>query len=138
MNDDLRARCETADVCHREPQILVGIHRSVVDAHFVVQVRTGRASAEADVADGVAAVDVLPGGDGEAGKMAVAGGDAVSVVNHDGATVAAQKISESNCAVSRSDHGRADTGGDIDTGVERAFSIERIDALAEGAGDLAF
>ena len=123
---------------HSEAQVLVGIHRGVVDADFVVEVRPGRASAEADVADGVAAMDVLSGGDGEARKVAEAGGDSVSMVDHNSASVAAQKISERNGAVGRSDHGRADTGGDIDTGVEGAFSIERINALAEGAGDLAF
>src|SRR6266446_615920 len=83
-------------------------------------------------------MDILSGGDGEAGKMAVASGDAMSMVNHNGAAVAAQEVGESDGAVGGSDHGRADTGGDIDTGVEGAFSIKRIDAFAEGAGDLAF
>ena len=83
-------------------------------------------------------MDVLSGGNGEAGKVAVAGGDAVAVVDHDGASVAALKVGESNEAVGRSDHGRADTRGNIDAGMEGAFSVKRIDALAEGAGDLAF
>src|ERR1700676_2438764 len=123
VRKELRARRKPADVCHGEPQILVGIHRSVVDADFVVEMGSRRASAEADVADGIAAMDVLSDSDGEARKVAVASGNAVSMVNHDSATVAAQEIGEGNGAVGRSDYGRADTGGDIDTGVKGTFSI---------------
>src|SRR6266853_216919 len=95
-------------------------------------------SAEAYVADGVAAVNVLAGGDGEARKMAVAGCNSVSVVNHDGATVAAEEVGEGHGAVRGSNHRGAHVGGNIYAGVESAFSIKWIDALAEGAGDLAF
>ena len=86
----------------------------------------------------VAAMNVLAGGNGEAGQMSVAGRDAVSVVDHDGASVAAQEIGEGHNAVGRSNHCRSNTGGNIDTGVERAFSVKRIDALAKGAGHQAF
>ncbi len=41
----LRARCKSPDVCHGQPQILVGIHRGVVDADFVVEMRPCRAAA---------------------------------------------------------------------------------------------
>jgi len=47
----------------------------------------------------VSRADGLSGGDGEAGKMAVARGDAVSVVDHDGASVAALKVGEGHDAV---------------------------------------
>jgi len=74
---DLLARRKPANLRHRQPQILVGVYWDIVDADFVVKMRTSRASAEADVADGVATVDILSGGDGEAGKVAVAGRNAV-------------------------------------------------------------
>src|ERR1700724_2611800 len=122
MSKRLRSRGKPADVRHGQPQILVRIHRGIVDADFVVEVRSCRASAQADVADGIAAMDVLSGSDGEARKVAEAGGDSVSMVDHHGATVAAQEISERNGAVGGSDHWRADTGGDVDTGVKGAFS----------------
>ncbi len=61
-------------------EILVGIDRSVVDADFVVKMGTGGASAGADIGDGVATVNMLSGCDCEAGKVAVAGGDAVAVI----------------------------------------------------------
>src|ERR1700677_3284018 len=110
----------------------------VVDADFVVEMGAGGASALPNVADGIATVDVLSGGDSEAGKMAVAGGDAVAVVEHDGAPVAAEEVSEGDGAVGGGNYGRTYVGGDIDPGVEGAFSVEGIDALAERAGDLAF
>src|SRR5260370_179091 len=56
----LLAACrESTHVCDREPEILVRIYRSVVDADFVVEMGTGAASALADVSDGVSAVHML-------------------------------------------------------------------------------
>src|SRR5208337_3579304 len=83
-------------------------------------------------------MNVLSGGDGEARKMAESGRNSVSVVDHDGASVTAQVIGEGHDSVGGCDHGGADSGGNIDTGVEGAFSIKRIDALAKGTGYLAF
>ncbi len=62
----LLARQEPANLRHRQPQILIGIHRNVVDADFVVEMRAGGASALADVAERIAAVNVLSGCDGKA------------------------------------------------------------------------
>ena len=123
---------------YRQAKIFVGVYGDVVDADFVVEMGAGGASALAYVADGVAAMDVLPGGDGEAREVAVASGDAVAVVEHDGASVAAEEVGEGDGAIGRRDHGRAYVGGDIDAGVEGAFSVKGIDAFAERAGDLAF
>src|SRR5262249_30893068 len=47
-------------------QVLVRIHRCVVDVNFVVDVRAGAASALPDETDHVAALHVLPDGDGKA------------------------------------------------------------------------
>lgn len=46
----LASCCKTAGVGHGYAQVLVGIDWRVVDADFVVEVRTGAAAAEADVA----------------------------------------------------------------------------------------
>ena len=59
----LRAGGESADVSHRHAEVLVGINWGLVDADFVVEVRTSGASAEADVAEDVATVNILAGGD---------------------------------------------------------------------------
>ncbi len=80
-------------------QVFVGVDGGVVDADLVVEVGSGGAAAEADVADGVAAVDELSGSDGEAGEVAVAGGDAVSVIDDDGASVTAEEVGEDDRAV---------------------------------------
>ena len=52
-----------------------------------MQVRTGGAAFAADVADDVAAMDVLTGGDGECGEMSVKGVDAVAVIEPEQQTV---------------------------------------------------
>src|SRR5260370_34225689 len=90
---------EAGAVGDRHAEILVGINRGVAESDFIVKMRTGGAAAGADVADGVAAMDVLPGRDREAGKVAVAGGDAVAVVHHDGLAVSALEIREGDHAI---------------------------------------
>ena len=119
-------------------KVFIGIDRSVVDADFVVEVRAGGAAAEADIADGVAAMHVLAGGDGEAGKMAVARRDAVSVIHHDGLAVSAHEIGEGDYAVGGRDDWMAIVAADIYAAVKCAFTVEGIDALAEAASNLAF
>ena len=70
--------------------------------------------------------------------MPVAGRDAVSVVDDDGAPVASHEIGKGYGAVGRREHGLSDYGGNIHAGVECAFTVEWIDALAKRAGNLAF
>src|ERR1039458_4247354 len=91
---DLASGLEAAVVGYRHAEILVGIDWSVVDADFVVEMRAGGASAHDDVADGVAAMDLLSGRDREAGKVAIAGGDGMAVIDHDGFAVSAHEVSE--------------------------------------------
>jgi len=50
---------EATGVGHRDAQVLVGIYRSVIDTNFVVKVRPGRTSAQANVANGIAAMHLL-------------------------------------------------------------------------------
>src|ERR1035437_8507221 len=59
-------RCNLAGVVERDllvgaAQIFVRIHRNLVDAHLIVQVRTGRAARLANVADHLAAGHMLAG-----------------------------------------------------------------------------
>src|SRR5579872_5570644 len=108
----LAAGLEAAGVGDGHAQVLVGIDRSVVDTNFVVKVRAGGAAAGADVADGIAAMNLLAGGDGESGKMAVAGRDAVAVVEHDGLAVSAHEVGEGDNAVGGSDHRMAVAAAD--------------------------
>src|ERR1022692_4508239 len=68
-------------------QVLVRVDRHVVDAHFVVKVGSGGAAGLADVADDLAAGDVLAGEDDHAGEVSVDGVDAVAVVDGDFAAV---------------------------------------------------
>jgi hypothetical protein len=56
----------------RHAEVLVGIHRGVVDANFVVKVRTGAAAAQSNIPNGVASVDILSGDYRITGKMPVA------------------------------------------------------------------
>src|SRR5271154_6062348 len=86
---NLAAGGESAYVGDRQAQVFVGVDWSVVNADFVVKVRTSAASAFTHEGDGIAAVHVLTGNDGEACQVTIAGADAVTVVDHDGSSVAA-------------------------------------------------
>jgi len=84
-------------------EILVRIHRGIVDADFIVK--------DADPVERPLVPtypitsprwDSLPGCDGKTGKVAVAGADAVPVIDHDRPAVAAHLIAKCNRAVARS------------------------------------
>src|SRR5215471_960715 len=115
----------------RQPQVLVRVHWRFVDADFVVEVRPGRASAEADVPNRIATVYVLPGGNRVARKVSVARRDSMSVIDNNGTPVSAHEVGERNLPVSWGNHRRADDRGNVYAGVERAFAVERINALAK-------
>jgi len=134
----LRSRGETAEVGYCHAKVLVRIHGRVVDADFVVKMGTGGASAEADVAEDIAAVDVLAGGYAEAGEVAVAGGDSVAVIHRDSAAIASEEVCKRYCAVGGGQNGLTYSGGNVYAGVECAFTVEWINALTECAGNLAF
>ena len=77
-----------------QAEVLVGIDWSVVDADFVVEMGTGGASAHADIADGIATMDLLSRRDGEARQVSIAGGDGVAMVDHDGFAISAKEVGE--------------------------------------------
>ena len=74
----------------------------------------------------------------EAGKVAVAGRDAMSVIQHESLAVSAHEVSERDHAIRRRDDGMTVGTADINAAMKCALSIERINALAEAAGDGAF
>src|SRR5579863_9674861 len=131
VEERLAAGGESASVGHGQAEIFVGIDWGVVDADFVVEMGAGAASAIADVSDGVAAVDLLACSDREIGQVAVAGGDAVAVIENNGAAVAAHEVGEFDDAVGGRDHRLAHGSGNIHAGVECTFAVEGINALAE-------
>ena len=134
----LAAGLETAALGEGKTKIFIRIDRRVVNANLVVEVRSCRPSAEADITDGIAPMHVLTGGDGEAGKMAVTGGDSVAVIDHEGLTVPAHEIGERNDAIGGGDDRVAVIAADIYAAVKCPLAVERIDALTEASRNLAF
>ena len=84
-----------------DAQVLVGIHRDIVDADFVMKVGPGRASAVADITDGVAAMHVLSGINRKALHMAIASRDSVAVIENDRSSISAHEVCEFNDSVCR-------------------------------------
>src|SRR5580700_1593249 len=110
--------------------------RRIVDANFIVHVRTGGAAADAGVADDLAAFDSRARHRRERRKMRVPGGDAETMIQHNQATVAGMVFSDRYNAIRRSMHRRAVIGGHIHACVERAFAVERIQAFPEAVCDV--
>src|SRR6266404_8049571 len=102
---ELRSRGETAEVGYCHAKVLIRIDGRVVDSDFVVKVGAGGASAEADIAENVAAVYVLAGGNTEAGQVSVASSDSVAVIHRYGAAVASQEICKGYGAIGRGQNG---------------------------------
>src|SRR5579863_2578290 len=93
-----------------QTQEFVGIDWSVIDPDFVVQVRSGTATAQPDVSDGIAPAHVLSGDDRIAGKVTVARRDSVAVVKRDGPSISTHEVSKHHDAISGSYH-RLPVGG---------------------------
>src|SRR5438477_515479 len=119
-------------------QVFAWIHRSVVNPNLVVEVRPGATSAVAYIPDGVATMNILARKHGECLQVPVTGADSVPVVQNDCASVPAHKISELNNPIRRSNHRLPKNSANINTRVECALTVERINALSKGASNLAF
>src|SRR5215813_6254483 len=103
--DDLTTCSEAAAVCPSHAKIFVRIDGSVVDAHFVVEMWTSAASAQAYIAECVAPLDMLPCRHRKVGQVAVASRDSMPVIHDDCATIAAEEVSENDSAIGRRDYG---------------------------------
>ena len=95
-------------------QIFVRIHRNIIDPDFIVKMGPGAAPAVADVTYGVPAMHVLAGKYCEALEMAVASCDSVTVVENNGASVAAHEIGKLNHGLCRSNDRLAVQSSDVD------------------------
>src|SRR5579885_2816995 len=101
-----------------------------------MHVRAGRTSADAAVANDLAALDAGTGDGGESGHMGVPGGDPKAVVDDDEAAVTCVIFSNRDDAVLGGVPRCAITGGTVHAGLECAFPAERVQALAEAVRDV--
>src|ERR1700756_5699334 len=97
--------------------------------------RSGAATAQADIANHVAPSYFLARDDGEAGQVTIQRGYSVAMPKDRRAAIAIDEISVHDLAVGRCDYGLTIGSGDINTAVECAFTIERIGAFAECSRD---
>src|SRR6266702_400941 len=112
-------------------QKFLRVDRLAVDAGLVMQVRTGRAAGGADLAQHLADRHRLPDPDVDRGKMSIAGGEAVAVVELDHLAVAATPAGGRHRAVRRGADRIAYLRVDIQSRVHGGGAEERIDARAE-------
>ncbi len=101
-----------------------------------MHVRPCRAPADAGVADDFAALDARPGNRRERREMGVPGGDAKAVINHNQPAVSGMILRSGDDPIRSRVNWRAVVRGDIDAGVERAFTAERVQALTEAVRDV--
>jgi hypothetical protein len=96
-----------------------------------MQMRTGAATAQSNVANSVAAANVLPGHYRVAGKMPIPSRDSVAVVKRDGPSITAHEVSEHYNAICRSYYRLAVRRRYVNPPVERTLAVEGIGSLAE-------
>src|SRR4051794_16785184 len=99
---------------------------------------SGASAAKSYVTDDVPALNVLSGGNGKTGEMAIPSPDAVTVVHHNCLAVSTQELSEHDSTICGSNNRLPIRGRDINPTVKSTFSVERIDAFAEGSRNRPF
>src|ERR1044072_8844902 len=114
---------------HACAEELLRIDRVAVDARFVVQVRSGRASRRADLADDLSDADRLPDLDVDLRQMRIARREAVAVIDFDHLAVAAVP------AADRTRAGRGCARRLADAGAGGAAGMPRGGAQERGGGD---
>src|SRR3954469_10580234 len=123
---------------HACPQKFLRIDGVAIDAGFVVQMRTCGAAGRTDGADYLTDFDDLADLDIDLGEMAVAGRQAIAVINLDHAAIAALPARRYDLAAGRRAHGVAGGGTEIEPGVHRRPAQEGIAAYAEAGGEFDF
>ena len=112
-------------------QILMGIHRGVLDADFIVKVRARAASAGSYIADHISAMDCFSFGGCVSRHVSEESCDSVAVIEDDRSSIAGDVGSGSDPAIGWCDDGRSKRRRNIYTGMEGAFTVERVTPLAE-------
>src|SRR5438270_5744064 len=134
----LASRGESADVRVGSAQIFMRIDRSIVDAHFVVEVWSGAAAGIANIADGIAAMNAFSGEDRNALHMSIACSDAMAMVENYSASISAHESGKRHGGV-RGGHDRLPNGrSNVNAGMECAFTVKRIDTFAKSCRNRAF
>ena len=118
---------------HAGAQEFLRIDRVAVDPGFVVQMRTGRPAGRADGADHLSDLDLVADLDVDFRQMAVAGRQAVAVVDFHHAAIAAAPSRRHHFAVRGGAHRIARRGAEIEAGVHGRAAEERIAADPETA-----
>src|SRR6478736_2055879 len=111
------------------------IDRAVVDAHFEMEVRAGRAAGAADLADDIARGHGLSDAGAPSGHVGVAGQHAIAMADFDDLSVTSLGSHESNRALGRGVDRRTDRAAKVEPGVHRRAAVERIAAIAEARRD---
>src|ERR1700681_4775443 len=103
-----------------------------------MQMRAGRPPGRSDRADHLSDSDLIADLDADLRQMAVAGRQAVAVVDFDHAAIAASPSRRNHLSVRGRPHRVAYGGAEIETGVHGRAAEERIAADSESAGEFDF
>src|SRR6266853_351254 len=123
---------------HAGAQEFLRVDRFAVDPGFVVQMRTGRSAGRADGADYLTDSDQVADLHVDLGQMAVAGRQAIAVVDFHHAAGAAGPTRRDNFAVRGRPHRVAGCRAEIETGVYGRAAEERIVADPETGSEFYF
>src|SRR5262249_56837262 len=100
-----------------------------------MKVRSSGVAGGADERQGLAGGEGFAGDDEDYREVAVAGGEAASVVDRDADAAGAFSAGFLHGAGGGRADGRAHGGGDVDAGVESPVPVDGVDPVAEAAHD---
>src|SRR5580658_10204454 len=118
-------------------EVTPGIHRRVVNSHFVMQVRPCRTPALAFQSNNISALHMRAHMRAERRKMPVPGGNPKSVVNHHQLAVSRALIHHRDNPIRRRVYRIAVMRSDVHPRMERALATERVQPLSKMPGNLA-
>jgi hypothetical protein len=102
---------------------------------FVMQMRAGRVTSRADLADNLALLDVLRWEHVQARQMAISGANPAGMFNFDQIAVTARPAGDSDYSRSTGHHGCAVPAGQIHTRMSTAGPSDRVGSPTETRGD---
>src|SRR5690606_17203728 len=124
--------CEKTGGGHQEGARIDG---SAVDPDFEMQVRAGRAAGVADQPDHVACSDLLADTGAPGRHVGVTGHHAVAMADFDDFSVTGLGAHEGNRALGGGVHRIADAAAEVEAGMHRRATVERVRAVAEARRD---
>jgi len=126
LSAESSGRGHRSKVCLSISQVLRGVNRRLVNAHFIMEVRPRRLASHTDRSDNLAFLDFLSANDINPPEVSVLSCDAISMVHKDLVPITGLTFREQNDAVGGYLNFGAGRCRDVNPAVDGLLTIQRI------------